>query len=370
MPGPVGGCILAVTVDRNGNNFDVLRLAAALMVIFFTCYGVLGAGMLEPLTRLTSGVFTTGSLGVTIFFIISGYLITMSWDKRRSILKFVWARFLRLVPALIGVALFSVFIVGPLATKIGLMDYFKSPATWEYFRIISVVFPAYHLPGVFQGNPISNVNGALWTLPLESIMYVFILAAGVLGILYKKRFMTLIIMALVGVYLFINVHTVHAMLPIIPCSTLNMIKYYILPVHPFYFLVGSLYYLYQDKIRYGPRLMAAAFVVWVLSFLTPDLLPLTSIICIPYIVLGIAFSPLPHVGHIGKNADISYGLYIYHYPVQQTLVTFFGFEPLTLLVATLCITVPLAWLSWYLIESRALGLKNFDFKRLRIGAAG
>jgi peptidoglycan/LPS O-acetylase OafA/YrhL len=190
--------------------------------------------MLDPLVRLTSGVFTTGSLGVTIFFIISGYLITMSWDKRRNVLQFIWARFLRLVPALVGVALFSVFIVGPLVTKINLAEYFTSGATWGYFRIISVFFPAYYLPGVFLNNPINYVNGALWTLPLESIMYVLILLGGIAGILYKKRFAALIILSLVCVYLFINVHTVHAMVPIIPCNTLNFVKYYILPVHPFF----------------------------------------------------------------------------------------------------------------------------------------
>lgn len=97
---------------------------------------------------------------------------------------------------------------------------------------------------------------------------------------------------------------------------------------------------------------------------------MTSVICLPYIVLGIAFNRIKIISGIGKKADISYGLYIYHYQVQQTLVNFFGFEPLTLFVATLCITVPLAWLSWYLIESPALGFKNFDFKRLSLRPAG
>lgn len=357
---------MSVTVNRHSNNFDFLRLAGALMVIFYTCFGVLGDHANDPFVKLTGGVFTTGSLGVAMFFIISGYLITASWDKRRNVLRFIWARFLRLVPALAGVAVFTVFIIGPLVTKINIIEYFTSKATWEYLKIVSVFFQSYHLPGVFESNPIDYVNGALWTLPLESIMYVLILVGGAIGILYKKRFAALIILSLVGIYLFINVHTVHALMPIVPCNTLNIIKYYILPIHPFYFLVGALYYLYKDKVTYNLYLVAFAALIWVASFLLIDFLPLTSIICLPYIVLGLGFSRIPYIGEIGKRADISYGLYIYHYPVQQTLVNFFNFEPLTLLVATLCITVPLAILSWYLIESRALSLKNLDLRRLRL----
>jgi len=193
-----------------------------------------------------------------MFFIISGYLITMSWDRRRNILRFIWARFLRLVPALAVVALFTVFIIGPLVTKINLYEYLQARRHGEYFQTVSVFFQSYHLPGVFESNPVDTVNGALWTLPLESIMYVMILAGGAIGILYKKRFAALIILSTVGIFLFINVHTVHALIPIVSCNTLNIIKYYILPIHPFYFLVGALYYLYKDKIPFSLYLVAFA----------------------------------------------------------------------------------------------------------------
>src|SRR5512141_3127428 len=114
------------TDNRFSNNFDFLRLAGALLVIFYTSFGVLGPSAIDPLSQLTNGVLNTGNLGVAIFFIISGYLITMSWDKRRDILWFLWARFLRLVPALVGVALFTVFIIGPLTTHQNLWEYLTS----------------------------------------------------------------------------------------------------------------------------------------------------------------------------------------------------------------------------------------------------
>jgi peptidoglycan/LPS O-acetylase OafA/YrhL len=349
-------------VNRFGNNFDFLRLTGALMVIFYTCFGVLGAHFQDPFVRLTNGVFTTGSLGVTIFFIISGYLITKSWDKRRDVIRFIWARFLRLVPALVGVALFTIFIIGPLVTHENIRDYFTSRLTWGYFSIISVFFQSYNLPGVFTGNFTDRVNGALWTLPVESMMYLVILAVGALGIIYKKQFVTLVGLSMLGIYLYANIHFIHVAAPLMPHNSIDLLKVLLTPNQPFFFLIGSLYYLNQDKIKYDLRLVVLAAIVWVLTLVNADLLMLSSFLCLPYIVLGIAFMRIPYINKIGKKADISYGLYIYHYPVQQTIVHFFQLSPLTLLIATLTVTVPLAWMSWKLIESKALSLKNIDFK--------
>jgi peptidoglycan/LPS O-acetylase OafA/YrhL len=353
------------TINRHSNNFDFLRLVGALLVIFFTTYGVMGAYIWDPLFRLSHGAFTTGSLGVIIFFIISGYLITMSWDKRRSITRFLWARFLRLVPALAGVALFTIFIIGPLTTNQNLWEYFTSRATWGYLSIITVFFPSYSLPGVFINNPGSLVNGALWSLPVESTMYLVILAIGVLGILYRKYLVTLFTLLVLGAYLYINVHTVHMILPVMQHDILDQLKLSSqVVVYPMYFMVGSLYYLNRQKIKFDMRLVLLASIAWPLSFWSYDLLLLTSFICIPYVVLGLAFSSIPLIKGIGKKADISYGLYIFHYPVQQTLINFISLDSLTLLILTLLITVPLAWLSWHLIESKALSLKNIDLKNL------
>lgn len=355
------------TINRHSNNFDFLRLVGALSVIFFTTFGVMGAYMSDPIFRLTKGAFTSGTLGVIIFFIISGYLITMSWDKRRSITRFIWARFLRIVPALAALALFTVFIIGPLTTHQNLWDYFTSRDTWGYFSIVTVFFPSYSLPGVFTHNPISKVNGALWSLPVESIMYMVILALGALGVIYKKSLVTLATLAVLGAYLFINLPTVHLILPIIPYNVLNPLRLYSQAlVYPLYFMIGSLYYLHGRKIKFDLRLVLLAAIAWLLSIWSFDMLLFTSLICIPYIVMGIAFAGIPYVNMVGKKADISYGLYIFHYPVQQTLVNFVNIDPLTLFVVTLLITVPLAWLSWRLIESRALGLKDININTFGI----
>ncbi|MGA9141220.1 MAG: stage II sporulation protein M [Methanocella sp.] len=360
-------------INRYGNNFDFLRLAGAVLVIFFTAYGVLGAGLQDPLSQLTNGGLNTGSLGVAIFFIISGYLITQSWDKRRNVQRFLWARFLRQVPALAGVALFTVFIIGPLTTHQSLLDYFTSGLTWGYFRIVSIFFPTYSLPGVFTHNFSDRVNGALWTLPIESAMYIIILIAGIAGVLNKKRLATLLTLSVLGFYLYVNIHVMHVIIPLASHDFIELLRYFLYnlsPFNPLCFLMGSVFYLNRDRIKFDFRMVLLAALFWVLSVWSYDLLLLTSLICLPYVVLGIAFKSIPFLGTIGKRGDISYGLYIYHYPVQQMLVNFFGFSPLKLFFATLLITVPLAWLSWHLIEHRALSLKNIDHKIFKADIPG
>ncbi len=353
-------------INRSNNNFDFLRLVGALLVILYTSYSLLGTHDPDPLHVLTGGVLDTGKLGVAIFFIISGYLITKSWDKRRNVSRFIWARFLRLVPALVGVALMSVFIIGPLTTHLELLDYFTSLATWSYLKIIAVFFPSYNLPGVFIHNPTSIVNGALWTLPVESTMYILVLALGATGILYNKRLTIAIILGMAGALFCTNIPMVHSAIPAILHDAAVTIGYLISPANMAFFLIGSLYYLYQDRIKYDSRVVLAAFIIWVLTFWSPELLTLSYFICLPYIVLGLAFTRIPFINGLGKKADISYGLYIYHYPVQQTLVDFFKLDQSMLLALSLLITVPLAWLSWHIIESKALSIKDIDFKSLSI----
>lgn len=353
-------------VDRDGNNFDFLRLMGALLVILFTTYSLLGTHDLDPLHVLTGGVLDTGKLGVAIFFIISGYLITMSWDKKRNIARFVWARFLRLVPALVGLALLTVFVIGPLNTHCDLPDYFTHLSTWSYFSIIAVFFPSYSLSCVFTHNPTSIVNGALWTLPVESTMYILVLALGATGILYNKRLTIVVILGMAGALLCANIPVVHSVIPIIIHDAITTIDYLISPANMAFFLIGSLYYLFQDRIKYDSRVIVVAFIIWVLTFWSAELLAISYFICIPYIVLGLAFTRIPYINGLGKKADISYGLYIFHYPVQQTLVNFFVLDQLMLLILSLLITIPLSWLSWHFIESKALSLKNISLKKIQL----
>ena len=127
-----------------------------------------GSNAKELLFRLSGGQATFGSLAVTVFFIVSGYLITGSYVGRPNPLRFVWARALRLLPGLIVVVLALAFAVGPLLSTVPAREYFSS-ASLVRFVFINLSMANFwgYLPGVFEHNPYRGVNGSLWTLHYE-----------------------------------------------------------------------------------------------------------------------------------------------------------------------------------------------------------
>lgn len=167
------------------NNFDLLRLGAAVVVLVSHCYPLTASGE-DPLQRWTG--HTAGELGVTIFFAISGYLVTVSWLADPQPRRFAARRGLRLLPALIVVAFVTAFALGPAVTTLGLGAYLADPVPYLYAFRTSVLVPiAGTLPGVFTDNPFPNaVNGSLWTLPVEALAYVMVLVAGLLGLLRRS----------------------------------------------------------------------------------------------------------------------------------------------------------------------------------------
>jgi len=176
------------------NNFDFLRFFAAALVLFAHSYPLVGRREDEPLTLLT-GYEKGGSIAVGIFFVMSGYLIASSWLASSSPKSFLIKRALRIFPALIVAVLLSVFVIGPMVTQFSLGRYLAADGTWTYLQNILLV-TRYELPGVFTGNIYPDVvNGSLWTLPLEVLMYIGVMILGLTGFL-KRRLIFLPIMVL------------------------------------------------------------------------------------------------------------------------------------------------------------------------------
>ena len=122
------------------NNFSFLRLVGAILVIY---------GHSFPITKNISPNFyieTVQILGIDIFFIISGYLITKSWLSDPHVIRYAIRRFLRIFPALFVIVLVSVFIIGPLFTRLPLITYLKHPFTRDYLSNIFLLVRYRGLP--------------------------------------------------------------------------------------------------------------------------------------------------------------------------------------------------------------------------------
>src|SRR3954466_1141888 len=165
------------------NNFDTMRLVAALCVVISHSFPLsYGAAAAQPLFLLSHGQTDLGTLSVYVFFVLSGFLITGSFERQPPH-QFVLARGLRLLPGLAVVLFILTFFVGPILTTIPVEEYFRSGRTYYFFaKNLSLTGYVNELPGVFGTNP---VNGSLWTLNYEAKCYLLVFLVGIAGLLNR-----------------------------------------------------------------------------------------------------------------------------------------------------------------------------------------
>ncbi len=337
------------------NNFDFIRFAAASFVIISHSFALAGS-YAEP----KIGTTTLGTLGVNIFFIISGYLITQSWELHPRVSAFIGKRLLRIVPGLVGATLFVLLIVGPIFTSLPLDQYFKHQSTTSYLGNISIFTLQYHLPGVWENNAFpENTNGPLWTLPLEFVAYLCVAIGGFVGIL-KNRFR--FIPSVLGV-----VGCTFILFKLLEGTGLRIlsIELFFLVTNISFFAIGSLLYAHREKVIYSDKLALVALIIFVLSPLSPGQFYL-RLLTLPYLVIYLACIKTKHMYKFAKYGDLSYGMYIYAWPVQQSIFALQGtnMNPIKMTILAFPIIILLSYLSWHLIEKRFIKLKHhFDRSR-------
>ena len=340
------------------NNFDVLRLAAATLVLISHSFVVVGAN--EPFV----GHWPLGTLGVEIFFAISGFLVAKSWFAQPRLGAFAVKRGLRIVPALAVIVLALALVLGPALTEGSLGTYFHSSQTYTYpvDNVAATVsggtvrHVALDLPGVFTSNPDHSVDKSLWTLPIEVRAYIALALVGALGLLSGG----LPLLAL-GFFALSVMPDSITTTPVIG-SGLDFLRggggeaSHLIAM----FFFSALLYRYRTRVALRADLALVAFVALVASVGTPLERPLL-IVALPYLALFLAYRSWGGLRAVTSHADVSYGLYLLAFPVQQTIVRLWGDDmPGALVVAVIAfpITYLLALGSWHAIEKRALRLKG------------
>jgi peptidoglycan/LPS O-acetylase OafA/YrhL len=342
--------IKQLDTGRN-NNFDLLRFLAALMVIFSHSYLVTGNFKNEPLQKLV-GFLDLGALGVKVFFAISGFLITKSLLRQPTLGDFIKARCLRIFPGLLIAAIFCGLIIGPVCTVLPLKSYFANGGVYNFMWRHAFVYNFGNtLPGTFEHLPFpKTVNSPVWTLPAELLLYLAVLLIGIALSLWAKQFKKLL-----------------AALPVI----LLVIVYFAGMHYPpwywgyvfswgFMFLLGACCFVFSHKVELSipllfiilvPCAMAFHFRMWFFEYLFD--------IALAYGIMVFAYHPGLMVKNFHKLGDCSYGLYIYAFPIQQLLILkFAGLGTIPHFFITFLLVMPLALLSWYLVEKPMLKLKR------------
>jgi peptidoglycan/LPS O-acetylase OafA/YrhL len=353
---PVGPAarLSAYAVGRD-NNFNFIRLAAALSVLGGHSVAVLGLPSSREFFFDHLGL-SLAEMAVDVFFVTSGFLVTGSLVNRGEVIAYVWARALRIYPAIWAMLVLTVFVLAPALTTLAPADYFASPKTHDYFLKCATLIGGvrYSLPGVFETNPLpAEFNGSLWTLPIEMRLYLY-LAAGWLVLAAAPA---------------IRLKTMKVALPIAAAAFLLVIlrgRLFGAPFNAadtriFMFLCGSTLYLWRDKVPMRRSILIGALACLLIASVNEQAFFVVYVVCLAPLVLHLAYLPKGRIRAFNDWGDCSYGVYIYAFPIQQTLALLFPGMPLmAMIVGSGAITLGVAALSWTLIERRALAMKG-DF---------
>ena len=348
----------ATVTDERENNLDFIRLVAASLVLFSHCYPLTASHSAEPIGWLT-GYESGGGLAVAVFFVISGYLITPSYLNSRSVFEYLAKRASRIFPALIVAVSLTVVTLCVFSSK-GISGYFSSSSTYAYMSNI-LLDVRFNLPGVFEGNAYPNtVNGSLWTLPFEAIMYVVVLA---LGRLSRLNLRDAAIAAFVSFVIFVVAARHPRLGGVVLLGIAHLVD--VMKLVTFY-LMGSLLYFVRRRFPISPAFALISMLLIVATFGTRTG-QYIYVLLLPAVIIYVAHVRVPVITGFGKHGDISYGMYIYAFPVQQTVVYLFG-NSITvgsLFVRAICITIPLSILSWKFVEAPVLSRVRLHIRRRR-----
>ena len=352
----------APAADSRRNNFDFLRFLFATLVLFYHCFGLLPpggpgrGGIVERAATLAGG----GS--VDFFFVISGFLVTMSRQRSAGVWWFLKKRALRIYPGFVLASAACAFIAGPLGAD-------SAAAYWHHFRFLKFALYLFLLPAdvvgpdmarVFTRLPFRGViNGSFWTLRYEFEMYLLTAAFGSLGLLRRGRAFWVGALFLL-LYLLFAVSQATRLLSIPdveipwvgnPSAWLRLSAC---------FLSGMTFYLYRDRIPASPALFGLSLLVLLLAGQRPEwssaALPLFG----SYALFSFAFQPRIRLENFALWGDFSYGMYLYAFPVQQLLILYVGesLTPALLFAVAFPLTLACAAVSWHLVERPCLGLRG------------
>lgn len=303
--------VLADITKGRDNNLDLIRFIAAIMVIFSHAFPIAqGIGVQDPLSVATNDQISFGSLAVSTFFFYGGFLICKSMHRCKQGEIYFKARIVRIFPPLIGVTLVLTFGVGPIITSLSLEEYFSNISTYRYL-LNGLLILQHDLPGVFTNNIYANtVNGPLWTLPIEFLCYIMCYIFYKLHLLEKKRMGVTIVLFSIGCFL-VKMVSVRVL----------MLASVIRPVGLFF--AGMLYFVFSESIIMSSSIGWLCLIGGLLS-IKMGVFNYTIFVFLPYFLMYIGYGIKKKASQFAKRGEISYGVYLCAWPIQQIICQCFG----------------------------------------------
>lgn len=348
---------LGQVFDPRNNALNAWRLVLAASVILWHSWPLTGRRVLyTPIEQLLEQV------GVDGFFAVSGFLITASWLRNPRLRDYSIARGLRIFPGLWVCLVVVAFVIAPIGVTIQGGSAADLLASHEPFKYVlnNAVLNVYYagIDGTPKDIPWPGVwNGSIWTLVFELICYIAVAVLGVLGLATKRWLIPVAFVLTLGA-------TAWFSYPVFAMQTIpQMVARFAVM-----FAAGALLHRFRDVLPARWSLVAVSVVLVLAAGLLPNYRVLGAI---PLAYAIIVSGALIRNKRLSLRNDLSYGMYIYAFPVQQSLAIMglASLNPFLFFVIATAGTVPLAALSWFLVEKRAMRLKA-RLKRRGPEAAG
>ena len=353
LGGPTLGERLVETSFRP-SGFDYLRISLASAVVLLHIpelnYGAAG----RALEYGHPWQVTLARTVLLLFFALSGFLVSGSLERCRTLSAFAGLRMIRIFPALMVEVALSALVLGPIVSNFHLVDYLRGPEFRRYFlNIVGEIH--FTLPGVFLGAPDENaVNRQLWTIPYELLCYLSLSAVVILG-LKKHRIAIPILIGLSMIVFLVRTYATrhHGG----TASYSGNVDY----THGLYlvwsFLCGVSFYFYRDRVRFNLLTFVLALSIGLLCIYIGGPLHIVTPIAISLVAVLIGLTDFKR-NFIIRSADYSYGIYLYHWVILQATIHYFSANWLISVFIGLPLVVIFAAFSWHLVEKPAMRLRR------------
>lgn len=344
------------------NNFDFLRLLFALLVIISHSYDLsYYSGNTEILYRVTNGLLSFSHLGLIGFFSISGFLVYESLSRSKTPFNYFKKRILRIYPGF-TVALVVTVLVSWIVSGYDLLHFFGNNSPWDYFfSKLSMFNPAPFIEGAFTNNPYpSEVNGSLWTVPLEVSFYIL------LALLFFIRSRKVLVLLILIVAIAVAVIILFGKSTIVP----PYLYYYIeKPFKVFsyehffsfglYFCSGVILANFKNYLYKYRHAVLITSIFSILLLVLQDVFFIGHYFIIPVVIISFGIMNTKYISNLSARiGDLSYGVYIYSFLIQQTLMNYFDFNYWQLIIFTVPISLLCGIVSWKYVEKPFLTLKK------------
>ena len=326
---------------KRQNNFDLLRFLMAWIVVLNHAHILPHA----PSPALVAQLSWVGYV-VQVFFVVSGYLVFSSYETSKSLSQYYGKRIRRIYPAYAYAIVFWA-LAGALLTTMPPVQYFLSRQLYSYlgFNLLFLNFIAPTLPGVFSSNPWNEVNGALWTLKVEVLFYALVPA---LAWLFRRFGLVriLVLLYLLSAGYVIGIRELAAMTGQFVYGRLE----FQFPGQFSYFLAGGLLYYREAAFRRW-LLPGAILAIPILWFPIPVVNALISPIAVAFLTVWFA-TQFHFFGNFGRYGDFSFGVYTFHFPILQWMISEGWFErnPIGALTGACALVMVAAFVSWHVVE--------------------